>query len=1018
MSLSSLSIRRPVLAIVMSILIVLFGVIGYTYLGIREYPSIDPPIINVSTSYPGANADVIESQITEPLEEQINGIAGIRSLTSTSRDGSSSVTVEFDVSIDLEDAANDVRDRVSRARFNLPPDADPPIVTKADADAVPIVFLNIQSSNRNLLELSDYAQNIFKERLQTINGVSNVQIWGQKRYSMRLWMDPAKLAAYKITPVEIRSAVTRENIELPSGRIEGNNTELTVRTKSRLTTVDDFNNLIIKDAGGVLVRFSDIGKAELYPENERTILKRDGIPMVGVVLIPQPGVNYIEIADEFYKRIEEIKKDLPADISLGIGFDVTKYIRASVSEVRETILIAFGLVIIIIYLFFRDWRTTLIPIIVIPVSIIGAFFIMYLADFSINVLTLLGLVLAIGIVVDDAIVVLENIFRKIEEGMEPIQAGEKGTAEIFFAIISTTITLAAVFLPIMFLQGITGRLFVEFGVVIAGSVIISSFVALTLTPMLSTRILKKKTKHSKFYYKTEPFFTWLESNYRSSLAKFMKRRWVAFIIMTGAIGVIFLFGMMIPSELSPMEDRGEIRITATAAEGTSYEFMADYMNKISEAVMDSVKDRTAIISMTSPGSGSSSSNSGFVRISLTDATEREKTQQQYADELSELMKEFNDVKTFVIQQQSIGTRRGGLPIQYVIQAPTIEKLREAIPKFLDEARKNTTFAQVDVNLKFNKPEIVLEINRSKARELGVSALDIAQTLQLAYSGQRFGFFIMNGKQYQIIGQVLKEDRSKPLDLVSLYVKNNRGDLIQLDNVITLKERSSPPQLYRFNRYVSATVSASLAPGKTIGDGIKEMDKVAKKVLDEKYTTALEGASKDFVESSSSLIFTFMLAIVLIFLILAAQFESFRDPLVIMFTVPLAIGGAILSLWYFNQTLNIFSEIGQIMLIGIVTKNGILIVEFANQKKEQGLKAIDAVQEAAALRLRPILMTSLSTILGTLPIALAIGAGSGSRVSMGIAVIGGLIFSTVLTLYVIPAVYSYFSDKKKEVANSY
>ncbi|MCK9280005.1 MAG: efflux RND transporter permease subunit [Melioribacteraceae bacterium] len=1017
MSLSSVSIRRPVLAIVMSILIVLFGIIGYTYLGIREYPSVDPPIINVSTSYTGANADVIESQITEPLEEQINGIAGIRSLTSSSRDGGSNVTVEFDVSVDLEDAANDVRDRVSRARFNLPPDADPPIVTKADADAVPIVFLSIQSSNRNLLELSDFAQNIFKERLQTINGVSNVQIWGQKRYSMRLWMDPAKLAAFKITPVEIRSAVTRENIELPSGRIEGNNTELTVRTKSRLNTVEDFNNLIIKDAGGVLVRFSDIGKAELYPENERTILKRDGVPMVGVVLIPQPGVNYIEIADEFYKRIEDIKKDLPADISLGLGFDVTKYIRASVSEVRETILIAFGLVIIIIYLFFRDWRTTLIPIVVIPVSIIGSFFIMYLADFSINVLTLLGLVLAIGIVVDDAIVVLENIFRKIEEGMDPIEAGTKGTSEIFFAIISTTITLAAVFLPIMFLQGITGRLFVEFGVVIAGSVIISAFVALTLTPMLSSRILKKKTKHSKFYYKTEPFFTWLENSYRSSLAKFMKRRWIAFVIMGVAIAFIFLFGMMIPSELSPMEDRGEIRITASAAEGTSYDFMAAYMDKIAQTVMDSVKDKNIIISMTSPG-GSASSNSGFVRVSLTDAQDREKTQQQYADELSDLMKQFNDVKTFVIQQQSIGTRRGGLPVQYVIQAPTIEKLRDAIPKFLDEARANPTFAQVDVNLKFNKPEIVLEINRSKARELGVSALDIAQTLQLAYSGQRFGFFIMNGKQYQIIGQVEKQDREKPLDLVSLYVKNNRGDLIQLDNVITLKERSSPPQLYRFNRYVSATVSASLAPGKTIGDGITEMDKVAKKVLDEKFSTALEGASKDFVESSSSLIFTFMLAIVLIFLVLAAQFESFRDPLIIMFTVPLAIGGAILSLWYFNQTLNIFSQIGQIMLIGIVTKNGILIVEFANQKKEQGLKVIDAVQEAAALRLRPILMTSLSTILGTLPIALAVGAGSGSRVSMGIAVIGGLIFSTILTLYVIPAVYSYFSDKKKVVANSY
>ena len=494
MSLSSISIRRPVLAIVMSIVIVLFGIIGYTFLGVREYPSIDPPIITVSTNYVGANADVIESQVTEPLEEQINGIAGIRSLTSVSRDGRSSITVEFDVSIDLEAAANDVRDRVSIARSRLPQDIDPPTVSKADADAIPIIFLNIKSDKRNLLALTDIAQNIFKERLQTIPGVSQINIWGERRYSMRLWMDPAKLAAYEITPLDIRNALNRENIELPSGRIEGNNTELTVRTLGRLVSVNDFNDLIIKESNNGIVRFKDLGHAELYPENDRSLLRRDGIPMVGVVAIPQPGANFIKIADEFYNRIDQIKKDLPSDIELGIGFDVTKYIRNSISEVKETIILAFALVILIIFFFFRDWRTTLIPIIAIPVSLIGAFFIMYLANFSINVLTLLGIVLAIGIVVDDAIVVLENIYRRIESGMNPIQAGIEGTSEIFFAVISTTVALVSVFLPIMFLKGITGRLFVEFGVVISGSVIISSFVALTLTPMLSSRLLKTKDK--------------------------------------------------------------------------------------------------------------------------------------------------------------------------------------------------------------------------------------------------------------------------------------------------------------------------------------------------------------------------------------------------------------------------------------------------------------------------------------------------------------------------------------------
>jgi multidrug efflux pump len=1016
MSLSSISIRRPVLATVMSITIVLFGIIGYTYLGVREYPSIDPPIISVSTSYVGANADVIESQITEPLEEQINGIAGIRSLTSVSRDGRSSISAEFDVTVDIEAAANDVRDRVSRAQRSLPADVDPPTVSKADADAFPILFLSVKSDKRNLLELSDIAQNTFKERIQTIPGVSQVGIWGERRFSMRLWMDPAKLGAYKITPLDIRNALARENIELPSGRIEGSNTELTVRTLGRLSTVEEFNNLIIRESDKVIVRFRDLGYAELYPENDRSILRRDGIPMVGVVVIPQPGANHIQIADEFYKRVEQIKKDLPGDISLAIGFDVTKYIRNSISEVQETILLAFALVILIIFFFLRDWRTTIIPIIAIPVSLIGTFFIMYLANFSINVLTLLGIVLAIGIVVDDAIVVLENIYRKVEGGMHPVEAGIKGTSEIFFAVISTTVALASVFLPIMFLQGITGRLFVEFGVVIAGSVIISSFVALTLTPMLSSRILKQREKHSWFYYKTEPFFIWLEKSYRNTLDSFMKKRWLAFVIMAGSVLLIYIVGSNLESELAPIEDRGEVRIQSTMPEGTSYEMMDNYIMNMTRTVQDAVPESDAVISVTAGGGGGGSSNSGFVRVVLNERDKRKRSQQEVSDQLTGIASKLNDARSFVVQSQSISTRRGGLPVQYVIQAPDIERLREVIPKFLEEAQNDPTFANVDINLKFNKPEILVEINRTKARELGVSALDIAQTLQLAYSGQRFGFYVMNGKQYSVIGQVFRENRNKPLDLASLYVRNNRGELIQLDNLITMKERSSPPQLYRFNRYASATVSASLSPGKTIGNGIDAMDRIAKKVLDEKFSTALEGASKDFVESSSSLLFTFMLALILIYLTLSAQFESFRDPFIIMFTVPLAIAGAVLSLWYFGQTLNIFSQIGQIMLIGLVTKNGILIVEFANQKKAQGLSVIDAVKEAARLRLRPILMTSLSTVLGTLPIALALGAGSESRVSMGIAVIGGLIFSTILTLFVIPAIYSYFSEKTKTVSN--
>ncbi|ERM83636.1 acriflavin resistance protein [Rhodonellum psychrophilum GCM71 = DSM 17998] len=1001
----------------MSLTILLFGIIGISFLGIREFPSVDPPIINVRTTYVGANADVIEAQITEPLEEAINGIAGIKSLTSTSNDGTSNITVEFDVGADLEAAANDVRDKVSGAQRNLPPDTEPPVVSKADADSQPIVFLNVQSNERSLLEISDIANNIFKERLQTIPGVSTVQIWGEKRYAIRLRMDPLRMASYGITPLDVLNKVQSENVELPSGRIEGSAIELSVRTKSRLSTPQEFNDLIIKEDQNNIVRFQDIGKAELAALNERTVLKRDGVPMVGVVLVPLPGSNNIEIVDEFYKRLELIKKDIPADVKLDIGFDSTNYIRSSISEVQETILLAFVLVVLIIFLFLRDWRTTFIPVLTIPISLIGVFFIMYLMDFSINVLTLLGIVLSIGLVVDDAIVVLENIYTRIEKGENPASAAEKGSEEIFFAVIATTIALAAVFLPVIFLTGTTGRLFREFGIVVAGSVIISSFVALTMTPMLSTFLLKKREKHNWFYNKTEPGFLWLNEKYESALNSFMKVRWSAFVIILVMGFGIYQLVSIIPTELAPVEDRGEFRLNLTGPEGATFGFMDNVLDNMTQEFLEMIppEEREGIITVTSPGFGTASTNSGFLRVILKDAQQRERSQQEIFDQVSVKIKDFTAVRAFATQPQSIGDRRGGLPVQYVLQAPTLDKLKEVIPTFMEKVGENPVFSFSDINLKFTKPEIEIEIDREKARNIGISVQEIARTLQLSYSGQRFAYFIMNGKQYQVVGEMNLQDRNEPINLRMLYVRAENGELVQLDNLVTIRENSTPPQLYRYNRFVSATVSAGLAPGYTIGAGLDEMDKIAAEVLDESFSTELAGLSKEYRESSNSLVFAFLFALILIYLVLSAQFESFLDPLTIMFTVPLALFGALFSLWIFDFTLNIFSQIGIIMLIGLVTKNGILIVEFANQRKAQGMSVEEAIVGAAGARFRPILMTSLSTILGILPIALALGAGAESRVPMGVAVIGGLAFSTVLTLFVIPAIYTYLTSKKGRLA---
>ena len=1015
MNISELSLKRPVLAIVMNLIIILFGVIGYKFLGVRDFPAIDPPNINVRTSYGGANPDIIETQITEPLEKAINGIAGIKNITSSSNAGSSNINVEFDLSIDLEAAANDVRDKVSQATRQLPEDLEaPPVVSKADASSDPILSMTVQSNTRNQLEISEWANNVLVERVQTIPGVSAIQIWGEKRYAMRIWFDPEKLTSYALTPNDVQAALLRENVELPSGKIAGNATELSVRTFGRLNTEEEFNNIIIKNVAGSDVKVRDIGEAVLGPENEESQLRESGIPMIALAIIPQPGSNYVSISNEFYSRYEQIKKEMPSDITLNIALDQTKFIKNSIAEVEETLLISLVLVILIIFLFFRDWLIAIRPLIDIPVSLIGAFFIMYLFGFTINVLTLLAIVLATGLVVDDGIVVTENIYKKMEGGMNKWQAAKEGSKEIYFAVIATSITLAFVFLPIIFLEGFVGRLFREFGIVVAGAVLISAFVSLTLTPVLNVKLSKKDVhKHSWFYTKTEPFFRGMETGYTNALTRFMKVRWLGFVIVAICGGLIYFIGKDIPSELAPMEDRSQFRLQVTAPEGTAYDYMDRYIDRLTTFMLDSVPEKQTILSITAPGFISGATNSGMVRVALKDPKDRERSQKQIVEMVNRNLSRYNEGRVFAIEDQTIQVnRRGGQPVQFVIQNNNFEKLVQVLPRFLEEANKNPVLLGVDVDLKFNKPELRINVDRLKASELGVSVEDVSQTLQLALSNRRLGYFTKEGKQYQVMGQVARSDRDDPTDLKGLYVRNVSGSMISLDNLVSFQEATTPSTIYHFNRYKSATISSGLAPGKTVGDGIKAMEAIADGLLDETFATQLSGSSRDYRESASNTSFALLLALGLIFLVLAAQFESFIDPFIIMITVPLAIAGALLSLWIFGHTLNIFSQIGMIMLIGLVTKNGILIVEFANQNRMQGMAKGEAAIYAASQRLRPILMTSLAMALGALPIALSLGAAATSRVPLGIVIVGGIMFSLVLTLFVIPAMYSYMSSNKK------
>jgi multidrug efflux pump len=1017
MNISELSLRRPVLAIVMNIIIVLFGVIGFKFLGIRDYPAIDPPNISVLTSYPGANADIIETQITEPLEKAINGIAGIKNITSSSSNGTSRINVEFDLSVDLEAAANDVRDKVAQAQRSLPSDLDaPPVVSKADASSDPILSMTVQSNTRTPLQITEYANNVLVERLQTIPGVSGTQIWGEKRYAMRVWIDPAKLVAFNVTANDVQAALLRENVELPSGKISGNATELTVRTFGRLNTEEEFNNITIKNVDGADVKIGNIGEAVLGVENEETALRGDGIPMIAIAIIPQPGSNYVAISDEFYKRLEDIKKDIPEDIKLNIALDQTKFIKKSILEVEETLMIAFLLVVMIIYLFFRDWIIAIRPLIDIPVSLIGAFFIMYLMGFTINVLSLLAIVLATGLVVDDGIVVTENIYKKMEKGMNKYKAAVEGSKEIYFAVIATSITLAVVFLPVIFMQGFTGKLFREFGIVVAGAVLISAFVSLTLTPVLNVKLSRKDVhKHSWFYNKTEPFFRWMENSYQAALKRFMRIRWVAWALLITCIVSGILVFMTLQSELAPMEDRSQFRLSLTAPEGTSFDAMDKFVERLSNFMLDSVPEKEVVLSVTAPGfSGSGNANTGFVRVTLVPPNERSRSQKEIVAMVNRNLPKFNEGRVVASEEQTISqNRRGGQLVSFVIQNNNFEKLTALLPKILDEARQSKVLMSPDVDLKFNKPELRVDIDRLKAAELGVSVSDVSETLQLAYSNRRLGYFTKEGKQYQVMGQVARGDRDDPNDLKTLFVRNNRNEMISLDNLVSVSESNTPPTIYHFNRYKSATISASLQPGYTIADGIDEMERITDNLIDETFATSLSGASREFAESSSNMLFALLLALVLIYLILAAQFESFIDPFIIICTVPLALAGAIYTLALFGHTFNIFSQIGMIMLIGLVTKNGILIVEFANQNRMKGMSKMEAAVYSATQRMRPILMTSLAMTLGALPLAMSLGAAATSRIPLGIVIVGGIMFSLVLTLFVIPAIYSFLSFRKSK-----
>jgi multidrug efflux pump len=1009
MKLSDISIRRPVLASMVSLALVLFGAIGYTRLAVREFPDVDPPIVSVSTELPGANPQVVESAVTDILEEELSTVEGLRTLTSSSAEGFSNITLEFNLERPVEAAAQDVRDKVARVRGRLPEDVREPVVAKQEADAQPFFWLALSGANYDLLQLSDIGDRLVKSRLQTLPGVGQARIFGERRFSMRVWLSASELAARGLTVQDVQQAIRSRNVEVPAGRIESERREFTVRSLGELKTPQEFTDLVVSNDSGVLVKLGDLGHVELGPEDERSALRFNGTPSVAIGVIRQSKANIIQVAEAIRGELPKIQESLPPGVKLSVAFDESIFVQRSISEAQETLIIAAGLVVIIIFLFLRNFRATIIPGLAIPTSIVATFAVMYFLGFSINNFTLLALTLAIGIVVDDAIIVLENAYRHQEElGESPEAAAVNGTREIGFAVIATTIALVAVFTPLAFLKGSTGRLFNEFGIAVAGSVVISGFVALTLTPMLCARILRVPPRHGAVYRVLESGFNALAAGYALTLRGALRYRYavVAGLALL-TIGAVVVFRSL-KREFVPAEDKGWFFSIIIAPEGSSLAYTDGYQRQ-AEAVLDKTKDVESYFSVVNIGDGVSR---GMIFTNLVDFEHRTRSIQDIIGGVQAGYFAIPGVFAFANNPPAFGF---GNPVQFVIQNPDFNLLVKGNDTLLARARGLKGLVNVDSDLRVNKPELTVNFDRDRAEDLGVPVGDVATTLQVLLGGNRTSTFTRNNKQYDVIVQLDPRARATPSDMTGLYVRGRAGELVKLEALASVKEGVGPRELNHFNRVRSATITAGLAPGFTLGEALDSLNRIASEVLPKGSSTALAGESRELEESGSSLYFAFLLALLVVFMVLASQFESLVHPFTVLLAVPLAVTGALFTLKIAGSTLNLYSQIGMILLIGLVTKNSILLVEYVNQLRERGLSTIDAALEAGRIRLRPILMTSVATIMGAVPIAFGLGAGSISRRPLGYAIVGGVLFSTLLTLYVVPAVYVIFDGLRERAA---
>ncbi len=1001
MKLSDLSIHRPVLASMVSLALVLFGAIGYTRLAVREFPDVDPPIISVSTALPGANPQVVESAVTDILEEELSTVEGLRTLTSSSAEGFSNITLEFNLERGVEAAAQDVRDKVARIRGRLPEDVREPVVAKQEADAQPFFWLALSGENYDLLQLSDVGDRLVKSRLQTLPGVGQARIFGERRFSMRVWLSASELSARGLTVQDVQQAIRSRNVEVPAGRIESDRREFTVRSLGELKTPDEFGELVVSNTDGVLVKLKDLGRVELGAEDERSELRFKGTSSVAIGVVRQSKSNIIQVADAIRQELPKIQESLPPGVKLSIGFDQSTFVSRSIREAQDTLVLAGLLVVIIIFVFLRNLRATIIPGLAIPTSIVATFAIMYFLGFSINNFTLLALTLAIGIVVDDAIIVLENAYRHQEElGESPEEAAVNGTREIGFAVIATTISLVAVFTPLAFLKGSTGRLFNEFGIAVAGAVVVSGFVALTLTPMLCARILRVPQRHGALYRMLEGGFNTLAAGYSRSLRSALRHRWVvvgAVALLTLGAGLVF---RSLKREFVPAEDKGWFMTFIIAPEGSSLAYTDGYQRQ-AEAILSKTKDVESYFSVVNIGDGVSR---GMIFANLVDFAQRTRPIQEIIGEVQGNYFGIPGVMAFANNPPAFGW---GSPVNFVIGNPDFDLLVKGNDTLLARARQVKGLLNVDSDLRVNKPELTVNFDRDRAEDLGVPVGDVATTLQVLLGGNRTSTFTRNNKQYDVIVQLDPHARATPSDMTGLYVRGRGGELIKLDALASVKEGVGPRKLNHFNRVRSSTITASLAPGFTLGEAMDSLNRIASEVLPKGSSTALAGESRELEESGSSLYFAFLLALLVVFMVLASQFESLVHPFTVLLAVPLAVTGALFTLKLTGATLNLYSQIGMILLIGLVTKNSILLVEYINQLKERGLETVPAALEAGRIRLRPILMTSVSTVMGAVPIAFGLGAGSISRRPLGYAIVGGVLFSTLLTLYVVPAVYVIF-----------